>query len=176
MRQEGFDLALHGFKHKAEFSQGRTYVGLIGMNLTHGEAEFAGLSKYESERLLTDGLDAWKALLGEYQPVAFVPPTWYSNKFLRRQVREHGMIFEDRFSLITVEGRRYVSPVTSFVGIPNFLIRPAFKFGEAILKIPVGLPRIALHPVDFPARTGEVRNVIRTALSNGRELVRYSDL
>ena len=62
------------------------------------------------------------------------------------------------------------------MGIPNFLIRPAFKFGEAILKIPVGLPRIALHPEDFPARAGEVRNVIRTALSNGRELVRYSDL
>ena len=176
LREEGFELALHGYKHKAEFSQGRTYVGLIGMNLTHGEAEFAGLSKYESERLLDAGLDAWKALLGEYQPVAFVPPTWYSNAFLRRQVRERGMLFEDRFSLTTAAGKRFVSPVTSFAGIPNFLIKPAFRFGEIILKLPAGLPRIALHPVDFPARAGEVRDVIRTALSKGRELVRYSDL
>ncbi len=176
LREEGFELALHGYKHKAEFSQGRTYAGLIGMNLTHGEAEFAGLSKYESERLLDAGLDAWKALLGEYQPVAFVPPTWYSNAFLRRQVRERGMLFEDRFSLTTAAGKRFVSPVTSFAGIPNFLIKPAFRFGEIILKLPAGLPRIALHPVDFPARAGEVRDVIRTALSKGRELVRYSDL
>ena len=176
LQEEGFELALHGYKHKAEFSQGRTYAGLIGMNLTHGEAEFAGLSKYESGRLLDAGLEAWKALLGEYQPVAFVPPTWYSNAFLRRQVRERGMLFEDRFSLTTAAGRRFVSPVTSFAGIPNFLIKPAFRFGGVILKLPVGLPRIALHPVDFPARAGEVRDVIRTALSKGRELVRYSDL
>ena len=59
LRAEGFELALHGYKHKAEFSQGRSYMGLIGMNLTHGEAEFAGLSEFESTRLLQAGLAAW---------------------------------------------------------------------------------------------------------------------
>ncbi len=180
LKAEGFELALHGYKHKAEFSQGRSYTGLMSMNLTHGEAEFAGLSEYESERLLQDGLSAWNAIFnvsqGEFPPVAFVPPTWYSNRFLSKQVRQQGMLFESRFSIITARGRRYVSPVTSFAGIPKFLIKPAFKFGETILKVPFGLPRVALHPVDFPTRAGEVRDVIRTALSNGRKLIRYSDL
>ena len=75
-----------------------------------------------------------------------------------------------------MRGNRYASLVTSFAGIPDFLIKPAFKFGEFILKIPVGLPRIALHPVDFPTRAGEVRNILRTALGSGRELARYADL
>jgi peptidoglycan/xylan/chitin deacetylase (PgdA/CDA1 family) len=178
LKAEGFELALHGYKHKAEFSQGRNYAGLIAMNLTHGEAEFAGLSEYESDRLLQAGLTAWCGLFTEHaeNPVAFIPPTWYSNNFLNRQVRKKGMLFEDRFSIVTVAGKRFASPVTSFAGIPGFLVKPAFKFGEFILKIPVGLPRIALHPVDFPTRVEEVRNIIRTALSNGRKLVRYSDL
>ena len=77
LKGEGFELALHGYKHKAEFSQGRSYMGLIGMNLTNGEAEFAGLSEYESDRLLQAGLAAWNELFGEQveKPVAFIPPT-----------------------------------------------------------------------------------------------------
>lgn len=178
LKADGFELALHGYKHKAEFSQGRSYMGLIGMNLTNGEAEFAGLSEYESDRLLQAGLAAWNELFGEQaeKPVAFIPPTWYSNNFLCKQVRKLGILFEDRFSITTMRGNRYASLVTSFAGIPDFLIKPAFKFGEFILKIPVGLPRIALHPVDFPTRAGEVRNILRTALGSGRKLVRYADL
>ena len=52
LKAEGFELALHGYKHRAEFSQGRSYMGLVGMNLTGGEAEFAELSEFESNRLL----------------------------------------------------------------------------------------------------------------------------
>ena len=163
---------------KAEVSQGRSYMGLIGMNLTNGEAEFAGLSEYESDRLLQAGLAAWNELFGEQveKPVAFIPPTWYSNNFLCKQVRKLGILFEDRFSITTMRGNRYASLVTSFAGIPDFLIKPAFKFGELILKIPVGLPRIALHPVDFPTREWEVRDILRTALGSGRKLARYADL
>ena len=175
LTSEGFELALHGYKHKAEFSQGRSYMGLIGMNLTHGEAEFAGLSEYESNRLLQAGLAAWNDLF-DISPVAFIPPTWYNNDYLRRQVREQGMLFEDRFSLTSARGKRYASPVASFAGIPDFLIKPAFKFGEIILKIPVGIPRIALHPVDFPSRKDSVCNLVRSALSSGRKLAQYKDL
>ena len=175
LKSEGFELALHGYKHKAEFSQGRSYMGLIGMNLTHGEAEFAGLSQYESSRLLQQGISAWKNLI-DIDPVAFVPPTWYSNKFLPRQVRSLGLLYEDRFSILTVRGRRYASPVTSFAGIPDFLMKPAFKFGEFILQIPFGLPRIALHPVDFPNREKSVRNLLRSALGSGRRLSLYREL
>ena len=177
LKSEGFELALHGYKHKAEFSQGRSYVGLIAMNLTQGEAEFAGLSEFESSRLLHLGLDAWKDLTGDSEkPAAFVPPTWYSNKFLPSQVHAEKMLYEERFALVTAKGKRYASPVASFAGIPDFLIKAAFKFGAIALKVPVGLPRIALHPVDFPARTDKIHDLIRIALNSGRKLSQYKDL
>ena len=185
LKEEGFELALHGFKHKAEFSQGRSYMGLVSMNLTHGEAEFAGLSEFESTRLLHAGLNAWQKLFeipgqarndAGVKPAAFIPPTWYSNKFLPSQVHAEKMLYEDRYTLISAQGKRYNSPVASFAGIPKFLLKPAFKFGEIILKIPVGLPRIALHPVDFPQREKDIHNLIRTALCNGRKPVLYSNL
>ena len=47
LESEGFELALHGYKHKAEFSQGRSYMGLVGMNLTGGDHAKAFLSSYQ---------------------------------------------------------------------------------------------------------------------------------
>ena len=179
LKAEGFELALHGYKHKAEFSQGRSYMGLIGMNLTGGEAEFAGLSEYESSRLLQAGLEAWEKLFPEdncERPVAFVPPTWYSNKFLPAQVRSAKMLYEDRFSLTTVRGRRYASLVTSFAGIPRQLESLAVKFGYFVMQLPFGLPRLAVHPGDFPRMNGFIRNIVRTAMNNQRRLAHYSEL
>ena len=181
LKSEGFELALHGFKHKAEFSQGRSYAGLIGMNLTSGEAEFAGLCEYESSRLLQAALDAWKKLFADENgnaeaPVAFVPPTWFSNKYLPGQVRAEKMLYEDRFSMTTAEGIRYASPVASFAGIPKATEKAAFIYAEGILKFPFGVPRIAVHPADFPRLRDVVRDTIRVALNNRRKLVHYSEL
>ncbi|WP_407441277.1 polysaccharide deacetylase family protein [Fibrobacter sp.] len=176
LKAEGFELALHGFKHKAEFSQGRSYMGLVGMNLTGGEAEFAGLSQYESTRLLQSGLDAWNELLPGLAPSAFVPPTWYSNKFLPGQVMAARLAYEDRFSVTTAVGRRYASPVVSFAGIPKSFEKLALAFGGLMLKVPVGLPRIALHPCDFPRLSEQVRDLIRAALNENRKLVHYNEL
>ena len=181
LKSEGFELALHGFKHKAEFSQGRSYAGLIGMNLTSGEAEFAGLSEYESSRLLQAALFAWKKLFVDENgnvetPVAFVPPTWFSNKYLPGQVRAAKMLYEDRFSLTTVDGIRYSSPVASFAGIPKSAEKAAFVYAEGILKFPFGVPRIAVHPVDFPQLNEKIRDLVRLALGCKRRLVLYRDL
>jgi hypothetical protein len=175
LASEGFELALHGYKHKAEFSQGRNYMGLIGMNLTGGEAEFAGLSEFESERLLWCGLEAWNKLVGS-QPVAFVPPTWYSNGFLPMQVRKSGMLYEGRSFMVSAAGKRYASPVVSFAGILPFMQNIAFAYGKAVFKLPVGVPRLALHPSDFPQLEGRVRDLIRLALGSGRKLSHYKDL
>ena len=181
LKSEGFELALHGFKHKAEFSQGRSYAGLVGMNLTSGEAEFAGLSQYESSRLLQAALEAWKKLFADENgiaeaPVAFVPPTWFSNKFLPGQVRAEKMLYEDRFSLTTADGVRCASPVASFAGIPKATEKAAIAYAAFIMKLPVGLPRLAVHPVDFPRLRDVVRDTIREALNNRRKLVHYSEI
>ena len=184
LKSDGFELALHGFKHKAEFSQGRSYAGLIGMNMTSGEAEFAGLSEYESSRLLQAALSAWKTLFeipGQARndvekPVAFVPPTWFSNKYLPGQVRAEKMLYEDRFSLTTADGLRYASPVASFAGIPKVTEKAAIAYAALIMKLPMGLPRLAVHPVDFPQFRNVIRDTIRVALANTRKLVHYSEL
>jgi len=176
LKEDGFELALHGFKHKAEFSQGRNYMGMIGMTLTHGEAEFAGLSEYESDRLLQAGFDAWEKLLPGTKPAAFVPPTWYSNATLPIQVRRRKMLYEDRYSLTNEHGVRYPSPVASFAGIPKCLEKIAISFAKLILQIPFGTPRLALHPVDIPEMKPVIEDLIRMALSNGRALTQYKDL
>ena len=191
LKSEGFELALHGFKHKAEFSQGRSYAGLVGMNLTGGEAEFAGLSEYESSRLLQAALVAWNALFDfpqekcgaekalqkdGFRPVAFVPPTWFSNKFLPGQVRAEKMLYEDRFSITTAGGVRYASPVASFAGIPKVTEKAAIAYAAFIMRLPVGLPRLAVHPVDYPRMRDVVCDTIREALDNNRKLVHYSEL
>lgn len=189
LQEEGFELALHGFKHKAEFSQGRSYLGLLAMSLTNREAEFAGLSEYESTRLLQQSLNAWNKLFkssGEADnsdetskaapPAAFVPPTWWSNSYLPMQAKGEGMLYEDRFSLTNKKGKRYASPVTSFAGIPNFAINPMCNLGELCMKLPFGTPRIALHPVDFPQLRPRIRHLIRAALCSNREIGYYKDL
>ena len=182
LKAEGFELALHGYKHRAEFSQGRSYMGLIGMNLTHGEAEFAGLSEYESSRLLQAGIDAWNQLFLDSTeekrsyPVAFVPPTWYSNAYLPSQVHAAKMLYEDRWSLTTVKGRRYLSPVASFAGIPKTFEKLAFAWGRMIFKMPIGVPRLAIHPSDFPRMEAKLHDLIREGLGAHRKLALYKDL
>lgn len=185
LKSENFELALHGFKHKAEFSQGRSYAGLVGMNMTAGEAEFAGLCEYESSRLLQASLDAWKTLFENPQqegnveivkPVAFVPPTWFSNKYLPGQVRAEEMLYEDRFSLTSADGIRYASPVASFAGIPKITEKAAIAYAALIMKLPMGLPRLAVHPVDFPQFRNVIHDTIRLAQNNNRKLVHYREL
>lgn len=179
LANDGYELALHGYKHKAEFSQGRSYRGLFEMNITHQEAEFAGLSQSESKRLLMQSIEAWNQLFEpgcSPKPAAFIPPTWWSNPFLQMQVRKEGMVYEDRFSMTTKKGMRYASPVTSFAGISDLATGPMFNVGELSMKVPFGVPRIAVHPGDFPKFRSRIRHLIRTALGNGRVLAHYRDL
>ncbi|MCF0214916.1 MAG: DUF2334 domain-containing protein [Fibrobacteraceae bacterium] len=182
LHDEGFELALHGYKHKAEFSQGRSYAGLVAMNITNREAEFAGLSKFESGRLLQQAALAWNELFHNdtdgaefFHPAAFVPPTWYSNKFLPQQVHAQKMLYEGRATLTTVRNRRVVSFVASFAGIPKCSEKMAFAFANFVLKMPLGIPRIALHPTDFPRLENPIRDLLRTAISL-RKIVGYGEL
>ena len=101
---------------------------------------------------------------------------WPSNKFLPGQVRAAKMLYEDRFSMTTVNGVRYSSPVASFAGIPKVTENAAFLYAEGILKFPFGVPRIAVHPVDFPRLNGRIRNLVRLALGCNRRLVFYREL
>lgn len=184
LKDEGFELALHGYMHKAEFSQGRSYAGLAAMVLTNREAEFAGLTEYESSRVLQQAISAWDKLMNcaseendgsAIRPSAFIPPTWYSNKFLPRQVKGAKMTYESRFALTNTRGKKIISPVASFAGIPKNTEKMMMALARTFLKLPVGTPRVALHPCDFPHLRDNIRDLIRIGLST-RKIIRYSDL
>lgn len=174
---EGFELALHGFRHSAELDRKRSLFGKLALSMTGNEAEFAGLGEFESERLFQSAIDAWDSLFKEIplNPIAFVPPTWYGNSFLMYQALDRGMIFEGRFKLALADGVGWTSLVTSFAGIPAWSECLAFAFGSFILKMPFGVPRIALHPVDFPKYENKIIQLVKKALES-RELVMYRQL
>lgn len=172
LQKSGFELALHGFRHSADLRLRRSLFGRAALRATGGEAEFAGLSEGDSERLLERSLAAWRSLTGA-RAAAFVPPTWHANDFLLGQVLRRGLVYESRLALFG-GGRKHFSPVTSFAGIPRCLEGAALAFGYAILKSPVGEPRIALHPCDFPRLKAEIFEFVRTAKKGGK-LLRYAD-
>ncbi len=174
LRECGFELALHGYRHVAEYSRGRSLYGLAALKMANNEAEFAGLKKGESERLLNAALEAWSALdLGE--PAAFVPPTWFSNRHLLEQVTAQGMVYEQRFCLVKPTGNRLYSPVLSFAGMPELFQMITFAAAENFFVSSVHLVRIALHPVDFEMFEEQIYKLVKCAAEK-RELALYSEL
>ena len=182
LHDEGFELALHGYKHRAKLSPDRSYRGLIEMKLTNGEAEFSGLCKHKSLKLLKKAIAAWDKLLNDntppekrIHPAAFIPPTWYGSSSLPNQVRKANMHYESRFALTPIIGYPLFSPVVSFAGIPRPMERWAYLFGRLMMKIPFGYPRIAIHPDDFPRLEGTIRKLIEKAVKKGK-IMFYKDI
>lgn len=171
LEAEGFELALHGFRHVADRDLKRSFFGRAALLATGGEAEFAGLSEGDSRMVLEQSLAAWRALVGR-AAAAFVPPTWHANDFLLAQVLRRGLVYESRLAIFG-GGKKHFSPVTSFAGIPPRFEGLALALGRAILKLPVGVPRLALHPSDFPHLKEEIFGLVRTA-KRCRKLVRYA--
>ncbi|MCQ2098653.1 MAG: DUF2334 domain-containing protein [Fibrobacter sp.] len=182
LHDEGFELALHGYRHRAKLSPDRSYRGLFEMKLTNGEAEFSGLCKHKSKKLLKQAISAWDTLLNSERPdyrrihpAAFIPPTWYGNPSLPNQVRKANMHYESRFALTPIIGYPLLSPVVSFAGIPRAAEKIAFLFGRLMLKTPFGYPRIALHPSDFPRLKKPIQELIKKARSSGK-IMFYRDI
>lgn len=172
-QQEGYELLLHGCSHFSIDSHRLSYQGRLAHILTHGEAEFAGLNQADSATLFKRALSFWNQLELE-KPKAFVPPAWYDNPFLSSQVLKEGIVYEGRF-LIQTKTLRHLSFAISFAGLLKPLIPIAFNYGHALLRIPFGVTRIALHPVDFPNHRERIHNLIRAALNESHWL-QYKDL
>jgi len=150
-KKEGHSLYLHGYRHKADLSLKRSLPGRLALRLTNSEAEFAGLSKNDSEMFLRKALQAWKKLnAGEAQ--GFVAPAWYGSKMLFNLCRELG--FENYSSRFIIwnksKGSRFSLPFST-AGLPECVV-PIVNFCEKIyLKIYgifgfLPVPRIVKHP------------------------------
>jgi len=175
LQGEGFELALHGFRHRMDPSLERSFFGKLANRFANDEAEFAGLNYRDSAKLLDAAVGAWQGLMGLQKPAAFVAPTWYGNCSLKSQVIEQGMVFESRISLVTPTKKRYNSMVTSFAGIPRTLEQTAIVGGDFIIASPISVPRIALHPVDFPRLEKSIYDLVKRSVDRCK-VIKYADL
>jgi len=150
-KKEGHCLYLHGYKHKADLTLKRSRLGRLALRLTNSEAEFAGLSKNDSEMLLCKALQAWQKLnAGEGE--GFVAPAWYGSKTLFSLCKELGLQnYSSRFIMWNKsKGSRFSLPFST-AGLPRYAI-PIVNFCEKIyLKIYgifgfLPVPRLVKHP------------------------------
>ena len=173
----GYELLLHGYTHRTDLKASRSYSGYFASLLTHNEAEFAGLTEEASLEEVTCAFEAWK-LLSLPDPVCFVPPTWYANKALPQQVLARCPLYEGRTQLQKKKNDAIAiirSPALSFAGIPQWMLGLAFAYSKVSLALPTGIPRLALHPVDFETCEKRIFEILDFALAR-RSLVQYSEL
>ena len=177
-RDQGHELALHGYKHRADLSLKRSLAGKIALLLTRQEAEFAGLSVADSLSLLEDSIRSWEHL-GLGSATGFVPPTWHAPEHLAEQALRVGWRFyEERFYLhlqksgITIQ--RWSIPV-SFAGLPSWS-HVFVRFMASLASCTGGVARIALHPGDLKeGASAGIRAILDSWSVKGRAIL-YREL
>lgn len=165
LQNDGFELLIHGFNHQADKNLTRDLYGKIALSLTNNEAEFAGLQEKDSALLLQNAFNCWDSF-NLKQPIGFVAPTWHGNRFLKKQVLANDLIFEERFFLRKNNCKKIFSPVISFAGMPKFSFPLLFLAGKTLNLFSPGIPRLALHPSDFPFLENKIFKLVETINKN----------
>ena len=176
--QEGYEIMLHGARHRADLSLKRSLQGKLALMISNNGAEFAGLNERLTQALLKRSLALWKAH-GSGKPSGFIPPIWFGNKFLKKQALEIFDYYEDYHGIYKKVGdkiKKTYSKTLSFAVIPNALLGLAQTYACLRMLLPGGVHRLVFHEKDF--RTiGEKRilNMVRYT-STMREKIMYKDL
>jgi len=176
--KEGYEIMLHGARHRADLSLNRSIAGKLALLVSNNEAEFAGIDERFTQALLKRSLALWKAH-GTGKPSGFIPPIWCGNKYLKEQALEIFDYYEDLHGIYQkVKGniRKTNSCTLSFSILPTPLLGIAQTYACLRMLLPGGVPRLVFHDKDF--RTiGEKRilNMVRY-ISTMREKIMYKDL
>ena len=176
--QDGYEIMLHGARHRADLSLKRSLFGKIALWISNNEAEFAGINERFTQALLKRSLALWKAH-GTGKPSGFIPPIWFGNKHLKKQALEIFDYYEDYHGIYhKVDGKikKTNSGTHSFSIIPTALLGIAQTYACLRMLLPGGVHRLVFHDKDF--RTiGEKRilNMVRYT-STMREKIMYRDL
>ena len=176
--QDGYEIMLHGARHRADLTIKRNIFGKIALWISNNEAEFAGLNERFTQALLKRSLALWKAH-GTGEPSGFIPPIWFGNKHLKKQALEIFDYYEDYHGIYQkVNGKikKTNSGTHSFSIIPTVLLGIAQTYACLRMLLPGGVHRLVFHDKDF--RTiGEKRilNMVRYT-STMREKIMYRDL
>lgn len=172
----GHELLLHGSKHLASQPFSRSVLGKAALFLTDNEAEFAGLDEWDSFVLLEQATERWNALSLPLLS-GFVPPAWYGNPFLKKQVLEKFAFYEGRFAVYKKNGKEKVfSPAISFAGLPVRSLSLVELCAKLVLRLPLGVPRLVFHPVDFETLGKERISSLAREFSWCRKKILYREL
>ncbi|WP_295068724.1 polysaccharide deacetylase family protein [uncultured Fibrobacter sp.] len=176
--KEGYEIMLHGARHRADLSLNRSIAGKLALLVSNNEAEFAGIDERFTQALLKRSLALWKAH-GNGKPSGFIPPIWFGNKYLKEQALEIFDYYEDFHGIYQkVKGniKKTNSATLSFSILPTPLLGIAQTYACLRMLLPGGVHRLVFHDKDF--RTiGEKRilNMVRY-ISTLREKIMYKDL
>ncbi|SHM52078.1 polysaccharide deacetylase family protein [Fibrobacter sp. UWB7] len=176
--KEGYEIMLHGARHRADLSLNRSIAGKLALLVSNNEAEFAGIDERFTQALLKRSLALWKAH-GNGKPSGFIPPVWFGNKFLKEQALEIFDYYEDFHGIYQkVKGniKKTNSATLSFSILPTPILGIAQTYACLRMLLPGGVHRLVFHDKDF--RTiGEKRilNMVRY-ISTLREKIMYKDL
>ena len=176
--KDGYEIMLHGARHRADLSLKRSIAGKLALLISNNEAEFAGIDERFTQALLKRSLALWKAH-GTGKPSGFIPPIWFGNKFLKEQALSIFDYYEDFHGIYQrVKGniKKTRSSTLSFSILPSPLLGIAQTYACLKMLLPGGVHRLVFHDKDF--RTiGEKRilNMVRYA-SSKREKIMYKDL
>lgn len=176
--EDGYEIMLHGARHRADLSLKRSLQGKLALMISNNEAEFAGIDERFTQALLKRSLALWKAH-GTGKPSGFIPPIWFGNKFLKEQALEIFDYYEDYHGIYRkVDGKikKFRSGTLSFSIVPTPLLGIAQTHACLKMLLPGGAHRLVFHDKDF--RTiGEKRilNMVRY-ISTMREKIMYRDL
>ncbi len=147
LHQEGCELFVHGWQHRAESQSPRSLAGKwINARLTQNESELAGLSSEVKTNIAHLGCEACEAV--GLPVVGFTPPTWFGT-LPRRTLLDCGLAFQDRrFTIECVLTHRFhVAPALVW---PAQSGSKGISGGQAYLRLARRFPllRLALHPQD----------------------------
>ena len=176
--KEGYEIMLHGARHRADLSLNRSIAGKLALLVSNNEAEFAGIDERFTQALIKRSLALWKAH-GNGKPSGFIPPVWFGNKYLKEQALEIFDYYEDFHGIYQkVKGniKKTNSATLSFSILPTPLLSIAQTYACLRMLLPGGVHRLVFHDKDF--RTiGEKRilNMVRY-ISTLREKIMYKDL
>jgi predicted deacetylase len=176
--KEGYEIMLHGARHRADLSLNRSITGKLALLVSNNEAEFAGIDERFTHALLKRSLALWKAH-GNGKPSGFIPPIWFGNKYLKEQALEIFDYYEDFHGIYQkVKGniKKTNSATLSFSILPTPILGIAQTYACLRMLLPGGVHRLVFHDKDF--RTiGEKRilNMVRY-ISTLREKIMYKDL
>ena len=176
--KEGYEIMLHGARHRADLSLNRSIAGKLALLVSNNEAEFAGIDERFTQALLKRSLALWKAH-GNGKPSGFIPPIWFGNKYPKEQALEIFDYYEDFHGIYQkVKGniKKTNSATLSFSILPTPILGIAQTYACLRMLLPGGVHRLVFHDKDF--RTiGEKRilNMVRY-ISTLREKIMYKDL